>query len=338
MPAGSPSRSGESAEGCEPVLIITNGGSAVDTLDRAGIPGEKLAWNDVLHDGPVPIGLGLDALATVRARYVADCGWGSFDDVLADFRRRDSRLQRSPDDDEVVLWFEHDLYDQLQLLQLLDWYGTPDRRPLRLSLICHARFVSMSSDDQVRADFARRPSITDEQIGLAMDAWAAVRAPTPEAVVEILNGDVSRLPFLGDALERFLEELPGRDGLARSERQLLAAVADGADTITGAFVAAQEREAAVYLGDASFGRYAVRLAQGAAPLLQLDGEVLALTDIGRAVLEAREDRIRVNGIHRWWGGTRLAAESLWRWDANRRALRPPKRHADDETPPSSVQP
>ena len=316
------------------MLIITNGSSAVGTLERADIPGEKLPWNDVLHDGPVPAGLDLDALGTVRARYIADCGWGAFHDILADFRRRDTRLQRSPDDDEVVLWFEHDLYDQLQLLQLLDWYGAPARRPARRSLICHARFVSMCSNDQVRADFARRAPVTDEQIGLAMDAWAAVRAPSPEGVLEILNGDVGALPFLGDALERFLEELPGRDGLARSERQLLAAVADGADTVGAAFVAAQDRESATYLGDASFALYAIRLAQGAAPLLRLDGEELALTDIGRAVLDGREDRIRVNGIHRWWGGTRLATDSLWRWDTDRRALRAPKRRVEDAPGPA----
>jgi hypothetical protein len=315
------------------VLIVTNGSSAVATLDRAGIPGERLPWNDVLHDGPVPAGLDLDALATVRARFIADRGWGAFEDVLADFRRRDARLQRSHDDDEVVLWFEHDLYDQLQLVQLLDWYATPVHRPARLSLICHARFVSHSSDDQVRADFARRAPVTEVELRVAVSAWEAVRAPDPRAVVDLLNGDVSALPFLRDALERFLEELPGRDGLARSERQLLAAVADGAGTIVAAFRAAQEHEAAAYLGDASFVQYANRLARGSAPLVRRDGETLALTEIGLAVLDDREDRIRVNGIDRWWGGTRLAADSLWRWDADRRALRPPKRRADE---PDSV--
>lgn len=316
--------------GREPVLIITNGGSAVATLDRAGIPGEKLPWNDVLHDGPIPAGLDLDTLATVRARFIADCGWGSFDDVLAEFRRRDARLRQSHDDEEVVLWFEHDLYDQLQLLQLLDWYAPPVRRPSRLTLICHARFVSECSDEQILADLANRVAVTDAQFTLATAAWECIRAPDPRAALDLLNTGVSALPFLGDALERFLQELPGRDGLARSERQLLAAVASGADTVVGAFLAAQEREEAVYLGDASFVQYANRLARGPVPLLEREEERLALTEAGVAVLDGREDRIRVNGIHRWWGGTRLEADSLWRWDTDRRALRPPKRRASEE--------
>jgi hypothetical protein len=107
-------------------------------------------------------------------------------------------------------------------------------------------------------------------------------------------------------------------------------VAGGVDTVVGAFLAAQEHEAAAYLGDASFVQYASRLARGPVPLVRRDAEKLALTDVGQAVLEGREDRIRVNGIHRWWGGTRLEAESVWRWDADRRALRPPRRSAPDE--------
>jgi hypothetical protein len=307
------------------VLIVTNGSGAVEALERAGIPGEKLPWNDVLHDGPVPADLDLTTLSAVRARFIADCGWGGFDEVREAFRRRDARLQQTHDEDEVVLWFEHDLYDQLQLLQLLDWFGPPLRRPTRLSLICHARFVSEQPDARLRADFDARTAATDAQLALGRDAWAAVRAATPEAVIDVLNGDTDALPFLRPALVRFLEELPGRDGLARSERQLLAAVADGAATVSEAFSRSQEHEHPRYLGDASFARYVDRLVQGAAPLLRREGDRLTLTDVGRAVLEDREDRIRCNGLHRWWGGVRLAGETLWRWEAERQALRPPKR-------------
>jgi len=227
-----------------------------------------------------------------------------------------------------MLWFEHDLYDQLQLLQLLDWFGPPLRRPTRLSLICHARFISLSTDDELRRDFDGRVSVTDAQLALGTDAWAAVRAPTPESVIDIVNGETDALPFVRGALVRFLEELPGRDGLARAERQLLAVVADGWTLLPDAFRRAQEFEDPRYLGDASFARYAQQLAQGAAPLLRRDGDRLALTEVGRAVLEDREDRIRCNGLHRWWGGVRLAGESLWRWDADRQALRPPRRQAE----------
>ena len=47
---------------------------------------------------------------------------------------------------------------------------------------------------------------------------------------------------------------------------------------------------------------------------------LSLTEFGRAVLEGREDFRRHNPIRRWWGGTLLTNERLWRWDARGRLL------------------
>ncbi len=55
---------------------------------------------------------------------------------------------------------------------------------------------------------------------------------------------------------------------------------------------------------------------------QYKGERLALTELGRAIMAGEEDFSRHNPIHRWWGGTELTNERLWRWDRRSRlALR-----------------
>ncbi len=41
--------------------------------------------------------------------------------LRAAFRARDAIFRRHGEFKTVVLWFEHDLYDQLQLLQILDF-------------------------------------------------------------------------------------------------------------------------------------------------------------------------------------------------------------------------
>jgi len=57
------------------MLNITNGGSAVNIMQLATIPGTFLPWQDVLHMGPVPDNLTLKQLSRVRAQFIADCGW-----------------------------------------------------------------------------------------------------------------------------------------------------------------------------------------------------------------------------------------------------------------------
>jgi hypothetical protein len=47
---------------------------------------------------------------------------------------------------------------------------------------------------------------------------------------------------------------------------------------------------------------------------------LLLTALGQAVLAGREDFSRHNPVHRWWGGTELTNDRLWRWDAGNQVL------------------
>lgn len=42
--------------------------------------------------------------------------------------------------------------------------------------------------------------------------------------------------------------------------------------------------------------------------------VLSLTELGKAIVAHQEDFSRHNPIDRWWGGTRLTNDRLWRWD------------------------
>jgi hypothetical protein len=47
---------------------------------------------------------------------------------------------------------------------------------------------------------------------------------------------------------------------------------------------------------------------------------LSLTALGNAILVWTEDFSRHNPVHRWWGGTELTNERLWRWDPKYRRL------------------
>src|SRR4029450_9468112 len=80
-------------------------------------------WADPLYEGPVPAGLPDAELVEVRGRHLA----GSRGDGLArademnSLRRWRAVIERYESYDELVLWFEHDLFDQLNLVQLLAW-------------------------------------------------------------------------------------------------------------------------------------------------------------------------------------------------------------------------
>src|SRR3954454_17789353 len=102
-------------------------------MELAGLAGDLLPWRDVLHEGPVP-DLPDDELRRARADYLATLGPVESAEVEAQLLVRDERLTAAVDSAEpVVLWSEHALYDQLQLIQILA--GLPDSPP-RVEIIC----------------------------------------------------------------------------------------------------------------------------------------------------------------------------------------------------------
>lgn len=217
-------------------LHVTNGDCAVEVLRKAGIRGEILPWRDVLHEGPLVPSLPLEELSIVRSRFIADEGWGGRDEVERQFRARDERLKGAARDEEVVLWFEHDLYDQLQLIQLLDWFGKHPHR--RLTLVCEAEYLGEMNPERAAELFAARKRVTSAQLAAASLAWEALPAVTPE--------DLSSLLFLRAALERY------RDEPKRTEDLILQELAGGALGFSELFKRTQARDEPRFLGDTVF--------------------------------------------------------------------------------------
>ncbi len=230
-------------------LHITNGDSAGGTLQQAFPEDSVLSWRDCLHDGPVPAGLPLDELSAVRAQFIADCGWASYEDALRDFRARDARLARFRDFEETVLWFEHDLYDQLQLIQILDWFNHSAGRP---SVIQSSTYLGPMDAVQLAALFPARGPVTSEQLALASAAWEAFRSPDPRALEPFLAPHRA-LPFLAAALLRYCEEFPWlEDGLTRTQRTIAVLQAQGIADPRKLYSAFSRTEDPIWMGDASF--------------------------------------------------------------------------------------
>ncbi len=317
-------------------LHVTNGDSAAASLRLSGISGEVSVTADVLHEGPAPGGLPPERWRKVRARYLAESGYDDYDSCLAHLSRWDHTLEDYRSYDEVVLWFEHDLFDQLLLIRALSGFAGRNLGGTELSLICIGEFpgvvpfhgLGQLTPQQMATLLPKRQRVYEGQKLLARDAWRAFCSPNPTALEAILARDTSPLPFLAGALRRHLEEFPGAaDGLSRSERQILRALREGAGTsFEEVFRATQRMEERVYMGDTSFDRILRELAAPPRPLLRVEpgagasggparAQRISLTPTGREVLEGKDDWIRIRGVDRWLGGVLLqGVEAAWRWE------------------------
>jgi hypothetical protein len=323
------------------MLHLTNGRAVVPKI-REAVRGVVVPWDDVLHEGPVPTGLGPAALRERRADFLAGGGAGAFKEILEGLEQRDRALDNALTDprcDEIVLWFEHDLYDQLQLIQILD--RVPIDGGPRISLVQTTDYLGHQESSVYPVLFDGRRFVTSAERIAARDAWAAFRSPDPRAIVDLLPR-ITVLPILGPALLRHLQQFPSmRNGLSRTEQETLDVVASGVTRLSDLFVATQKREEAFFMGDAGFLFHIKGLINSHRPLLTVTTRTasgipapfvssdircieleVALTSLGESVLNGESDRVELCAIDRWLGGVYLSGHGpVWRWDAGRQSVR-----------------
>ena len=317
-------------------LHVSNG-DATD-LPGTGLARHILYWRDVLHEGPVP-DVAEPELRRVRAEFLTAAHADDRGEGMRMFAERDRVLDAHRDGD-YVLWFEADLYDQLQIVHVLSRLAALGVPAQRITLICigeHpgiARFGGLG--ELTAAQLRELPGtnaaarLTPAALELAVRAWAAFRAPTPAGLAAIAAARSPELRFLGEAFDRLCREYPStRDGLSLTERRILAAVSDGAPDAGTTFVRAAARETRPFLGDGWCFARMDRLRDARVPLLTSEPDGVPvdrqtrvrLTVDGARVLAGAADHVTLNGVDRWIGGVHLHGdEARWRWDEGTESL------------------
>jgi hypothetical protein len=234
----------------------------------------------------------------------------------------------------VELWFEPGPNEQLQLVWLLDYFRAHPEIVARLRLRLLDYDLNSASVEELGRWKMPVIDVTSEELDIASATWQAYRATTPEACVDLLSQDLNALPLLRPALFDLIEELPsGATGLGATEMRLLELIARGYERTNALFYLRGLRQRRVF-NDMEIGSLLDGLAHGPRPAIAgLDDALrtletdkhrsrleayqrsrLSLTESGKAIVGHKEAFSRHNPIDRWWGGTRLSNDCLWRWN------------------------
>jgi hypothetical protein len=302
----------------ERIVHICNGDTTADQLSLAELPGEIRVWADALDRGPV---LPVDDAEHYAARdaYWAKHGHpGGAEKLAAYDRDLDSALAA----EEVILWYEHDLFDQLALIRILSRIARK-KPPQTLTIVSIDRHPAVPNflgygqlePEQLAALWPQRAPLSRDSFDEAITTYIALTSRDPRGL-PFLARRVKALPFLAGAIERHLEEFPDpTSGMSRTERQVLAAIARGEGSAEALMQGSAATDPRYPLTD---GYLATTLATlGAAGFV--DGT--SITALGRQALAGAIDRVAEVGIDTWRGGVHLGGKGpLWRWDSRERKL------------------
>ena len=241
----------------------------------------------------------------------------------------------------VELWIDPDPNAQLQLIWLLDYLRPHANVTSRLSLVQTDSGIGAQLPKEVAALRPPTVPIRNDHLEIAAAAWAAWRAPTPQAWFDLLARDLKTFPHLRNSVISLLEELPMRGaGLGATEMRMLELISEGRLHPYELFPGLEKHNERRAFGCWEVGALLDGLVHCPAPAvsgldegpfdLEMHEDVarharykrstLALTEFGKAIIAGADDFSRHNPVHRWWGGTELTDDRLWRWDPVRRTL------------------
>lgn len=325
-------------------LHIRCGSDIQHALSLAGFEGAFFEFADPFCQGPVQ-DLPLEGFVESRAAFVASAYGMAPADALSRMRKEYAALADIHSYSQVVLWFEHDSYDQLILAFLLSYFAS-HTQPANLELICVDSVPGVpgfTGLGQLAPEILlwlwdnRRAAVTPQQLSLGQRAWAALCAPDPSELHSCATDAPCAVPPMSTALLRHLRELPMRtSGLSYTQHLVLQILEDhgplkGADLFRKLMT---DYEPLPYLGDMMFWHLLVDFLNSdeqpfdytthdtANVKLPWPQRVLSINNYGINLLKGRADYLTSYRGQRWVGGVRIDGGQatqkpqgpVYRWD------------------------
>ncbi|WP_342663626.1 sigma-70 family RNA polymerase sigma factor [Paenibacillus taiwanensis] len=334
-------------EGGTRMLHIVNGDHVAETLRQGVVQGDILVWREVYPEGPVFVDPATYPNRSLRASYLEQALGIPRLEFIRGSEAQENQLANFHQYDEIVLWFEHDLFDQTMLCCLLHWFAERPLGNTKLSLLCMGAYPGIQlfrglgqlSVDQMKTLSGTWQAIGQAELKTGVNVWEAYCSSEPDQLFALLEGEqTAALPFVRDAFRLHLSRLPSTyNGLGVVEQATLELVSSGVSAPTELFRQIGDTLNGLGLGDLQYWRHMAGLLQGAYPLLHIEGGEglpdyrnypptfqhcqVKLTERGQQVLAGKKDRVHLNGIDEWYGGIHLhGSASRWRWDVDRGQL------------------
>jgi hypothetical protein len=278
------------------IVHVRCGSDIRDALQMARIKGDYFEFSDPVCAGPVAAWDRPEEFLAARIEFLSTLSRRSL--PVLDTKTRPSAAQLQAlekqlraeldvlshlqDVEQIVLWFEHDPYDQFQLLRFLAQVHSDVtvRYRIRLVLIDHhesvPRFQGLGQlAPQALADLLPHAEpIVDRDFSLAHRGWRDFVDGRIDDLAQRFSSDHiderSAFRFFERALQRWRADYPeSPDEQSLTQRLSLLHLRSGPATAIETFLAVNRTDPLPYLGDAMYFPLLADLARGPDPFITL---------------------------------------------------------------------
>lgn len=302
-------------------LHILNGDATLWSLDKAGISGKRLVWRDVLCEGPVISDFASPNFWDIRSAFMAEF----FGAEPKGFKRQCinefEKIKRVSEYDELVLWFEYDLFCQINMLGILHFLSRPAYKKLKISLICvgseggkeNLTALGNIPPENFNSLFEKRVLINQEDLSYVSEVYLAYCYNDPH---QLMNQpfEHSKFPYLKGAIAAHLKRFPFENsGLNEIEITMLDFLSKGVLGQNDLVMKMLQWQKSTYygFGDTQYSIYLKRLQ----PFYNRDFQ---LNDIGEKVIRGQSSADGLINRNYQLGGVKVSG---FEYDENKKTLK-----------------
>lgn len=213
------------------ILHITNGDSLTSYLKELDFSDPILTWQEMLCEGPTIPNIQSKEFFDLRADFIKN----TYDfDVNADELNKEiSKLDNASQIDEIVLWFEYDLFCHINLLGVMNLLHQREITS-PLSLVCSGRIkkekslkgLSELSPDELLSHYKNRIPLLDSDKTLAINLWRTYCGKDHNILKPYIT-QKSSFEYMGSCLKAHLKRFPDQSsGLSVIEENILKIIKD----------------------------------------------------------------------------------------------------------------
>ncbi|SDQ74238.1 DUF1835 domain-containing protein [Flagellimonas zhangzhouensis] len=211
------------------LLHITNGDNFTSKLQALDLKGDVITWREMLCEGKTLCNVGSESFWKTRfeflnKNYKVSKSW-FVEKTLKEYRSLCNHKQ----EDQIVLWFEYDLFCQINMLAVISWLKT-HRRHAEISLVCSGKEdesdkmygLNELSDEKLLELYKNKTVLSQDDIEYADYIWQLYCSDNPIRLENQIANNDFQFEYLSDALKTHLKRFPTiKNGLNELENHVL---------------------------------------------------------------------------------------------------------------------
>ncbi|WP_339661593.1 DUF1835 domain-containing protein [uncultured Polaribacter sp.] len=212
------------------ILHITNGDTTTNYLKKLKFSGEFITWREMLSEGKTTSDIGSETFWKTRYEFLKS-SYNISKKKFIDYTLKEYRnLCNQKEQDEIVLWFEHDLFCQINMLAVISWLKRY-REGHQITLVCSGKVkgsakmlgLSQLNKEEILQHFKNRVTLSQDDIEYADYIWQLYCSDSPLRLETVYKfNPMSPFQYLAKAIEAHLQRFPSiENGLNRIENTIL---------------------------------------------------------------------------------------------------------------------